>query len=68
MKVFSEKDLIDFLQKELCDVKKMIDKHSLEDPYTNMRFEWMIGQKEMVEVLIGKPVNLGVDGVVTVGF
>lgn len=50
MKVFSEKDLIDFLQRELCDVKMMIDKHSLEDPYTNMRFEWMIGQRKWLRL------------------
>lgn len=38
------------------------------NPFAEMRYDWMIGAKELVEALIGAPVNLQKDGKVTVGF
>lgn len=39
-----------------------------EDRVYQRKVEWCIGMKELVEELIGTPVNLQLDGQVTTGF
>ena len=39
-----------------------------EDRVYQRKVEWCIGMKELVEGLIGTPVNLQLDGQVTTGF
>jgi hypothetical protein len=50
------------------DYKKYEEKFGAEDRMVRHKVEAMIACKEMVEALIGEPVNLQIDGKVTVGF
>ena len=67
-KVFSRDDLLRYLQSQMDDFKKWEAKFGLNDRVVDHKLDAMIACKEMVESLIGEPVNLGVDGVVWVGF
>ena len=66
--VFSRDDLLRYLQSQMDDFKKWEAKFGLNDRLVDSKLDAMIACKEMVESLIGEPVNLGVDGVVWVGF
>lgn len=65
--MFTEKDLINYLQSQMDDFKRNEEKFGM-DRETEHKLDAMIACKEMVETLIRKPVNLGIDGRVTVGF
>lgn len=62
-----EEKMISYLQAELTNFKEEFAKYGREDRMVNKMFDTMIANKEMVETLIGKPVNLGKDGKVTIG-
>lgn len=66
-KIFKESDLLAYLQSSMDDFKESERKFGF-DRETTHRLDAMIACKEMVEALIGKPVNLQKDGKVTVGF
>lgn len=68
-----EERMIAYLQSMLDKFKAMEKKNEERAGYYRERemdemFTSMIACKEMVEVMIGKPVNLQKDGKVTVGF
>ena len=67
-KVLSSNDLIKYLQWKMDAFKKDEARWGLSDPHVEKRLDDLIACKEMVEAVIGEPVNLGVDGVVWVGF
>ena len=60
--------MINYLQAKLTRFQKELEKYGPEDRGVNARLTEMIACKEMVEVLIGAPVNLQQDGKVTIGF
>ena len=60
--------MINYLQSMLNEMKRREEKYGIDNPYTDEIFNDMIACKEMVEALIGEPVNLGINGKVTVGF
>ena len=62
-----EEKMISYLQEELTRFKEEFAKYGREDRMVEKMFDTMIANKEMVETLIGKPVNLGKDGKVTIG-
>lgn len=63
-----EKKMIAYLQSMMDDFKKEEAIYGIEDRSVENILDCMIACKDMVEALIGKPVNLGIDGKVTVGF
>ncbi len=68
MEIEMEERMINYLQGMLDDYKVEEQKYGLEDRIVRKKFDSMIACKEMVEVLIGEPVNLTLEGKVTVGF
>ena len=65
----STKDrMLRLLQERLTDYLAEKAKFGPDDRIVVKKFSEMIGCKEMAEVLIGLPVNLGRDGIVTVGY
>lgn len=65
--MITEKDLLLYLQSQMDDFKNWEAKFGL-DRIAEKKLDAMIACKEMVESLIKKPVNLGRDGKITVGF
>ena len=61
-------DMIEFLEESTERFERCRKVLGREDRETVRRFDEMISQKELVEALIGMPVNLRKDGKVTVGF
>lgn len=62
----TEKNMIAYLQEGLTRWKEE-EKKFPDDERTWKHLDRLIAQKEMVEALIGEPVNLQKDGRVTVG-
>lgn len=60
--------MIAYLQSQLTDFEKNLEKYGPDDRIVDAKFDAMIACKEMVEALIGEPVNLQKDGKVTIGF
>ena len=60
--------MINYLQSMMDNFKKEEAKFGIEDCMVLKKLDDMIACKEMVEALIGEPVNLGLDGKVTTGF
>ena len=60
--------MISYLQSMLDEYQKRVEHFGYEHPYSDEIFDKMIACKEMAEALIGEPVNLGVNGKVTIGF
>lgn len=60
--------MLAYLQSMMDEFKRREEKFGLDNVYTEDLLTQMIGCKEMVETLIGEPVNLRKDGKVTVGF
>lgn len=60
--------MINYLQSMMDEFKKREARLGIENDYTVELLDKMIACKEMVETLIGEPVNLQMDGKVTVGF
>lgn len=63
-----KEQMIKYLQSMMDDFKKEEARFGSEDRIVNKKLDAMIACKEMVEALIGEPVNLQFDGRVTVGF
>lgn len=63
-----KEQMIKYLQSMMDDFKKEEAQFGSEDRIVNKKLDAMIACKEMVETLIGEPVNLQLDGRVTVGF
>ena len=59
--------MLRYLQSQMDDFKKWEEKFGIEDRIVEHKLDAMIACKEMVETLIGLPVNLQLDGKVTVG-
>ena len=64
----SGRQMLAYLQAKLTKFQKEAEKYGMEDRMVEHLFDEMIACKEMVEVLIGAPVNLQMDGKVTIGF
>ena len=60
--------MIAYLQAMLTEYLEEKSQFGSEDRVVKHKFYEMIGAKEMAESLIGEPVNLGLNGKVTVGF
>lgn len=60
--------MLEYLQEMLTDFEESKELWGKNDRVVEHKFDAMIACKEMVESLIGEPVNLGKDGNVTVGF
>lgn len=60
--------MLAYLQSQLTDFNKNLEKYGMDDRIVEAKFDAMIACKEMVETLIGEPVNLRKDGIVTTGF
>ena len=65
-KTFTEQDLINGVQTMFNAFLEDKERFGIE--YAESKLDWAIGCKEMVEMMIQKPVNLKMDGRVTVGF
>lgn len=63
-----EQKMLNYLQSMMNDFLKEKERYGMEDRIVNKKLDEMIACKEMVEVMIGQPVNLQLDGKVTVGF
>ena len=63
-----KEQMIKYLQSQMDDFKKEEARFGKEDRVVLEKLDAMIACKEMVESLIGEPVNLQLDGKVTVGF
>lgn len=60
-------EMLEFLQEQFTYAKGLCDDFGHEDERARMHIGWCIGMKEMIEALIGAPVNLRRDGKVTIG-
>ncbi len=63
-----KEQMINYLQQMLDRFTEEMERYGKDDRIVEKRFDDMIACKEMVEALIGEPVNLQKDGRVTVGF
>jgi hypothetical protein len=67
-RTFTQDDLLRYLQSQMDDYMKDEKRFGADDRFVEKKLDAMIACKEMVEALIGEPVNLQQDGKVTVGF
>lgn len=67
-KTFTGADMIEYLQTMLTRFQNDMNKYGVNDRIVEREFDDMIACKEMVEALVGEPINLQKDGKVTVGF
>ena len=63
-----KQQMIEYLQGMMDVFQRDMARYGTEDHIVQDRLHAMIACKEMVEAMIGEPVNLGVNGKVTVGF
>ena len=63
-----KEQMIAYLQTKLTRFQRDLERYGREDRKVLRQFDDMIACKEMAEALIGEPVNLRMDGTVTVGF
>ena len=66
--MYTKDQMINYLQQMMDRVQRDISRYGKEDRMVEKRIDDMIACKEMVEAFIQEPVNLGLDGKVTVGF
>ena len=66
--MYTKEQMINYLQQMMDRVQKDIARYGKEDRMVEKRIDDMIACKEMVEAFIQEPVNLGMDGKITVGF
>lgn len=66
--MYTKEQMINYLQQMMDRVQRDIERYGKEDRMVEKRIDDMIACKEMVEAFIQEPVNLGMDGRVTVGF
>lgn len=62
-----KEQMINYLQYKLDSFRENEQKFGMDD-FTEKKLDELLACKDMVECLIGEPVNLGLDGKVTVGF
>lgn len=62
-----KEQMIAYLQSRLDDFKKDEARYGMDD-FTEKKLDGLLACKDMVEALIGEPVNIGLNGKVTVGF
>lgn len=67
-KLIPAESMIDYLQSMMDDFMEERERFGDDDRIVNKKLDAMIQCKNMVENLIGMPVNLQKDGKVTVGF
>ena len=60
-------DMLTYIADEWKVAHHWMEKMGRGDERVDMRTSWCIGMKEMTEALIGVPVNLKMDGQVTIG-
>lgn len=63
-----EKKMIDYLQGMLDEFMVEKNKFGISDRIVGKKLDKMLACKEMAETMIGMPINLGIDGKVTIGF
>ena len=63
-----EKKMIDYLQGMLDEFMVEKNEFGISDRIVGKKLDKMLACKEMVETMIGMPINLGIDGKVTIGF
>ena len=68
MEMTMKEQMLAYLQAMMDKFKADEERYGLEDHFVRRYLDEMIACKEMVEALIGEPVNLGLNGIVTVGF
>lgn len=66
MKTVTQEVMIGYLQSMMDHFKEQEERYGMSD-YLEHKLDDMIACKEMVEALIGQPVNLQMDGKVTIG-
>lgn len=62
-----KEQMINYLQSMMDDFMQEKEKYGMDDRIVEAKLDAMIACKEMTEALIQEPVNLGMDGEVTVG-
>ena len=67
-KLISQETMLNYLQMMLTAWKSDVDRYGRDDRFVQKDLDRMCACKSMVETLIGQPVNLRIDGKVTVGF
>lgn len=60
-------DMLNYLKEDFKIAKRYYDRLGADDERAQNRMLWCIGMKEMCENLIGVPVNLKLDGRLTIG-
>lgn len=63
--MITEQNLINYLQSQFDDFNEDKARYGVDNHIVSKKFDAIIACKEMTETLIGKPVNLGLDGKVT---
>ena len=63
-----KEQMINYLQQMMDAFVNEKEKYGTDDRIVQAHLDNMIACKEMVEALIGEPVNLGLNGKVTIGF
>ena len=63
-----KEQMINYLQQMMDAFVNEKEKYGMDDRIVQAHLDNMIACKEMVEALIGEPVNLGLNGKVTIGF
>ena len=63
-----KEQMIEYLQSMMDNFKADESKYGFNDTGVRNKLNAMIACKEMVEAILGEPVNLQIDGKVTVGF
>lgn len=67
-KMISSETILNRLQARWTNALEEGKKWGPDDRVYQRKVEWCIGMKELVEELLGTPVNLQLDGLVTTGF
>lgn len=67
-KTVSAEAMIEYLRSMMEDFKAEEARYGLEDRLVNKKLDALLACKEMVECMIGMPVNLCKDGKITIGF
>lgn len=68
MKEQMKKQMLEYLQYLMDGFKMAEAKYGINDEGVLSRLDEMIACKNMVESIICEPVNLGLNGIVTIGF
>ena len=67
-RIVTAQQMLDYLQMFLDAWLIDKDKYGMEDRMVKKDMDRLLGCKSMVETLIGVPVNLTLDGTVTIGY